>query len=624
MKPSELLQTIHFLDKYSRFDYETNRRETWEETVLRSVNFLIEKVPSDLKESTFHLLYENIINQKVSPSMRLMATAGKGAELNNASIYNCSFLPLETIQDFHDLTLLLGLGVGVGFSIEKKVVDKLPKINRKSGVTLDHIIDDNIYAWAESISFLLTQKFYGHNVHFDYSKIRPAGTPLKTRGGRASGPKCLMEAHIEIGKILDRRSGDKLKTIDVFDIACYIAGAIVSGGVRRSAMIALFDNDDEEMLHAKSGDWRENLQRQYANISAIVDRQLTNEETDYLIDRMHNSGFGEPGIFSRYAVKNMLPIRRRYVEGMGTNPCGEIVLRPRQFCNLSQAIIRADDTEKELLEKVRVAAIIGTIQSSFDYFPSIHPDFKKNTEEERLLGVSLSGICDNKILDDPEFLAKLNHMVIQTNREWAFNLRINFSAATTCVKPDGNTSVLYNTSPGLHPRYSKYYIRRIRLQFQNPIAKWLMTKGIPCEPVNGETWENVKTVVFDFPIQSPQNIDKFQLNTTAKEQLERWENLKYYWTEHNPSVTIHYQPKELQDIKNFIFECQYFIGGLSFLENGHQYIQAPYEEIDETTYKQMIDSFPNIELDSFWQFETSFDSTSTNENYACTGGACTI
>lgn len=315
-----------------------------------------------------------------------------------------------------------------------------------------------------------------------------------------------------------------------------------------------------------------------------------------------------------------MQIRRNTINKFG----GEIVLRPRQFCNLSQAILREDDTEETVREKIRLATIIGTIQSSLTHFPGLHPDFKKNAEEERLLGVSLSGISDCRVIDNSEFLEELKQIVIDTNAVWAKKLKIKKSVSTTCIKPDGNTSVLYNTAPGLHPRFSKFYIRRIRLQFKNPVAQWLLSNGIPAEPVLGESWENVRTVVFSFPIASPKSVDRFQDEVGAIEQLETWLRIKKSYTEHNPSVTIHYKPEELDSIKEFVFNNQEWLSGVSFLENGHTYEQAPYEAIDEETYDKLVSEFPEIDFDTFWQFETNFDSTSGAQTLACVGGACLI
>lgn len=299
-------------------------------------------------------------------------------------------------------------------------------------------------------------------------------------------------------------------------------------------------------------------------------------------------------------------------------------MRPRQFCNLSQAILNEHDTKDDIREKVRIAAIIGTIQSLMTNFVGIHPDFKKNTEEERLLGVSLSGMSDNPFIYDEEFLEELKQVVIDTNKNWSKKFGIKPSVSTTCIKPDGNTSVLYNTSPGLHPRFAPYYIRRVRLQFQNPVAQWLMSQGVPCEPVLGETWESVKTVVFEFPISSPSTVTRFQNEVTAKEQLNIWLLIKKFYTEHNPSVTIHYKPEELDGIKKFVFENQEWLSGLSFLENGHKYQQAPYEEIDKATYDKLSEAFPEVDFDTFWGFETNFDTTSGAQTLACVGGACLI
>lgn len=314
-----------------------------------------------------------------------------------------------------------------------------------------------------------------------------------------------------------------------------------------------------------------------------------------------------------------MQIRRNAINKFG----GEVLLRPRQFCNLSQVIIRPNDSVEELKKKVEVATIIGTIQSTMNYFPQLHPNFAKNNEEERLLGVSLSGIMDNPVLQNDSVLQELKNVVIKTNKKWAAILGIKESTSATCVKPDGNTSILYDTSPGLHPRWSPYYIRRVRLQYNNPVAQWLMDSGAPCEPVIGETWENVRTVVFDFPVKSPE-ANMYQTTAGALDQLELWRKIKLNWTEHNPSVTIHYRPEELDIIKKFCYDNQDILAGVSFLENGHKYQQAPYEEVDEATFVDTLDKFPAIVYDDFWKYETAFDSTSGTQTLACVGGSCLI
>jgi intein/homing endonuclease len=986
---TEVMSNLTFLDKYSRFQWDKGRRETWEETVKRVVDYLSDL--GKLNEEEYRVIFEAIKNKRVAPAMRLMSTAGEAARQNPASIFNCSYLPLESSSDIHDLTLLLGLGVGVGFSVEKHFVDNFGYVSHSTGKTYTYVINDDIYSWAQSFKFLVDHAIEGNSVAFDYSLIRPAGAPLKTRGGRASGPAPLLEAHSKVQELLASRRGMRLTTIDVFDIACYIAGAIVSGGVRRclpsgsrvhtkngmkkieevdigdlvltsngyypvlekfyqgkqslvrvvtqdssflctpnhkiavldgkngynwkeagslefgdklispsvsidgvkqhmpplnlnskssffsksitipeldeemawflglfqgdgyvnqhgvvsvsvngneletgvrvanqlrrfgvyvglseydnyfvlrvsskqlanylyswlkqpktplcvpeviwnstkeirmafvsglmdadgsiknkpvnvvttiyedyakeiqvllsscgvqsrvkalsqcglksnwnkkfgvylinnkskedfsciptlfknkitfsnnerhtnqyndgqnwsetnevlipvsfvriealdkqeetwdieveeqheffcngylvhnSAMISIFDKDDELMLSAKTGEWwRDNLQRQYANISVIIDEYLSQDEMSSIIDRMHNSGFGEPGIFSRYALRATMPKRRKIVANMGVNPCAEIILRPRQFCNLSQVILNESDTKEDIREKIKIATIIGTIQSSVNSFRGLHEDYEKNNTQERLLGVSLSGMSDNQLVADEAFLSELKELVIETNKIWAKRLGIKQSAATTCIKPDGNTSVLYNTSPGLHPRYSKYYIRRVRLQYQNPVSQWLMSQGVPCEPVLGETWENVRTVVFSFPIKSPDSVTRFQEEVGAIEQLNTWLSIKKNYTEHNPSVTTHYKPNELEDIKKFAFENQEFLSGVSFLENGHKYQQAPYEQITKDEYELMLSEFPKVDFNKFWEFETLFDSTSGAQTLACVGGACIV
>lgn len=628
MKPEDVLQEVQFLNKYARFDYAKGKRETWAQTVQRTVDYLRKQTGDVMTDDEYNDIFLAIFNKEVSPSMRLMATAGKGADQNQVGIYNCSFLPLESHYDLYDLTLLLGHGVGVGFSVEQCYISEWPSLPEKTKTTRQFVIPDRIEGWASSILFQLACAFEGIEARFDYSQIRPAGSPLLTRGGTASGPESLVHAHEAIAKILERTWGGRFTSVDIFDIACHIAGAIVSGGVRRSAMIAIFDRDDEGMLSCKSGEWYlENLQRQYANISQIINGKLTAKEWKDYIYLMDANKSGEPGIWSRYAIKQHLPERRKYVDTFGPNPCVEQILRPRQFCNLSQIIARQDDTLEELERKIRLAAAIGTIQSSMQDFKDIDTEFVWNAEDERLLGVSISGIMDCKILSggDKKALELLKNAAIDENKKWAARLGIKESTSVTCVKPDGNTSVLYNSAPGVHGRFAPYYIRRMRVQYGTPVANFALAVGIPAEPAFGETWENCKTLVLSFPVKSPEGAI-MQRERNAIEQLDNWLQFKKHYVETNPSVTISYRPGELDDIAAWLHKHQDHVIGLSFLPvDDNSYAQMPYEEISAEQYHELAKVFDNVSMKEFWRFEDEKrDTTETAANLACVAGACLL
>lgn len=870
----DAIQTVQYLNKYARFDWTKHRRESWSETVDRVVNYLCEVGGAPITAIRTEL-YNAIFNQEVSPSMRLMATAGEAADRNQISIYNCSFLPLQQPSDFADLTVLLGHGVGVGFSVEQEYARKWEAIPSPSGATYTFLIPDSIEGWALSFRVVIENAMAGIETIFDYSRIRPAGAPLKTRGGHASGPGPLIDAHVAIKEIL-RQNTTLARPIVLFDIACHIAQCIVSGGVRRSAMITIFDWDDLEMKSAKSGEWwRWNLQRQNANISGVIDSWMDEGEWLDYVKMMDANKSGEPGLWSRYAIRSPggLPERRKYAKGMGPNPCfagstivqtvdgpkqikdiseptflysmdmngklcvrpssaafltrrgaetvnifvssgnvlavtpehkifvvgvgwveakdlqpgdvvshfsrlrrgaaysgvrlstqdeseqkmehrfvyegvfgeipddydvhhlngntfdnrienlaamphseharltaltqpnnhqvrdekgnfvthseskmgaktikklpeffvektgyfgrrsgpfvvkvevgeaqdvydiqvddshcliangivahncGEQILRPYEFCNLSQALIRSTDDLDTIAKKVRIAAVIGTIQSAMTKFYNINPLFTDNSREERLLGVSLSGIMDNPITasGDPEVLDMLKRSVIDTNKFWAKKLKIQQSVSTTCVKPDGNTSVLYNTAPGIHGRYAPYYIRRMQVAANTPVANYALSLGIPAEPKFGETWEDVRTIVFSFPIKSPEGA-VIQRERSAIEQLNNWLLYKKHFTETNPSVTITYRPNEIEEIALWLFNNQEYAVGISFLPaDDHTYVQAPYEEITEERYNELAVDFPVMTEEGFWQFENGFtDTTEAAQNLACVGGACLL
>lgn len=628
MDAQNVMKKIQFLNKYSRYSHEFGKRENWSQTVSRTVAYLAEQAGEAIDLKTELEIYQAIWKEEISPSMRLLATAGKAAEANQVGVYNCSFLPLQHTKDFYDLSILLGHGVGVGFSVEKIYVDKwptLPKVSRPTHV-LD--VEDSIQGWADSFLFQINAALEGESFAFDYSRVRPAGAPLMTRGGTASGPGPLKEAHLKIAKLLRSRQGLALRSVDLFDIACHIASAIVAGGVRRSAMIAIFDQDDNDMLRSKSGEWYlTELQRQYANISQIINDEMTLEQWRDYVCLMDANKSGEPGIWSRYAIKKHLPLRRQYVDTMGPNPCVEQILRPYELCNLSQIIARSDDTLDTLKEKIRLATIVGTIQSSMTDFKNVNPEFAKNCQEERLLGVSISGIMDCPLLasGNPFILDILKWYAIEVNEEWAAKLGINCSVSVTCVKPDGNTSVLYDTAPGVHGRFAPYYLRRMRVQAGSPVANFALNNGIPAEPAFGENWSDYKTLVLSFPVKSPEGAI-IQRERCAVEQLNSWLAFKKYYTETNPSVTINYKPNELDAIAVWLFEHQDYAIGLSFIPvDDSTYAQMPYEEITAEKYEELNAEFKDVDMLDFWKYEArGKDTTEVAQNLACTAGACVL
>ena len=619
------LQKFQFYDKYSRFNYELGRRETWVETVDRAVDYLKELSGSRLPSETYARVHRAILEMRAMPSMRLLAMAGPAARRNNIAIYNCSYQPVESVDSFVEALIISMSGCGVGYSVERRYVENFPRIQRQLNFTpARYVIEDSAEGWADALRFGLETWFEGGDVQFDFSLVRPAGAPLRIKGGRASGPEPLRKMlEFTRARILARQ-GSFLRALDAHDIMCAIGGAAVSGGVRRTAMISLFDQDDMEMKTCKDGDfWRENSQRWNANNSAVWPaRRLTQAEVAHYILDMVDTGRGEPGIFNRQAAIDARPERRVLAE-FGTNPCGEIILRPWQFCNLSSAVVRADDTYESLREKVELATIIGTMQSMATFFPGLRPQWQQNCEEERLLGVDLNGQLDGAIARDPEVQTRLQKVVIATNQKIAAQLNINQSVATTCVKPSGNSSLLLDCSSGIHARWAKYYVRNVRVSTFTPIYKVLQDAGVPMTPENGQTPETADTWVVHFPVKSPDGAITRNMRS-AIEQCEYWLQNKTSWTEHNPSVTITYRPHEVLDVVKWVWENQSRINGMTFLPAfDAQYDQMPYVEISEDEYRQRLAAFPTIDFSKIWRYEDK-DLTTAAQEVACSAGACDL
>lgn len=619
------IQKFQFFDKYSRFNYEFGRRETWKETVDRAIDYLHELSGGALGAKAYERLRRSVLEMKAAPSMRLLAMAGPAARRNNIAIYNCSYQPVDSIDSFVEGLLISMNGCGVGFSVENKYVENLPRVKRQTGVSKETMtVEDTTEGWAEAVRVGLSTWFEGGDIKFDLSLLRPAGAILKTKGGRSSGPEPLRKA-LEFARMrILARQGSFIRSIDAHDIMCEIGNAAVSGGMRRTAMISLFDFDDMEMRLCKSGDFeRDNSQRWNANNSMVwPDGGLTQVDIIKQMLDMVESGRGEPGIFNREAAIDMRPARRAMAE-FGTNPCGEIILRPYEFCNLSIAIARKEDTYETLKDKVEAAAIIGTIQALATNFPGLRSIWKKNCEEERLLGVDINGQLDSPIAQEPATLNRLRQVAIETNREIALKLGINQASAVTCVKPSGNSSQLFNCSSGIHARWSPYYVRNIRVSTHTPLFKVLRDAKVPMDPENGQEKDSANTYVVHFPVKSPDGAIT-RKSRTAIQQCEYWLLNKVHWTEHNPSVTITYHPDEIMDLTKWVWEHRNLIGGMSFLPAfDANYAQMPYQEVEKEDYEKLALSFPEIDFSKLYRYEEE-DYTKAAQELACVAGACDI
>ncbi len=619
------LQKFQFYDKYSRFNYDLARRETWLETVDRAVTYMRELSHNKLSDDDYGRIHAGILRMDVMPSMRLLAMAGDPARRSNIAIYNCSYLPVDSLDSFVEALIISMHGCGVGFSVERQYIEKLPRIQRQTGVKRpSYLVPDTGDGWSDSLRVGLQTWYDGEDIDFDFSQIRPAGVPLKIKGGRASGPEPLRQMLNFARSRIFARQGSFMTALDAHDIMCSVGGAAVSGGVRRTAMISLFDYDDQDMRHAKDGDfWQHNSQRWNANNSAVwPQRRLTQEEIARFVLDMVSSGRGEPGIFNRKAANENRPARRGEAE-FGTNPCGEIILRPYEFCNLSSAIARSSDSFESLREKVELATMIGTIQSMATNFPGLRPIWKQNSEEERLLGVDLNGQMDSPACQDPDVQSRLRYVAVETNRQYAKLLGIKQSACVTTVKPSGNSSQLLNCSSGIHARWAPHYIRNVRVGGHSPVFKVLRAEGVPMDPENGQVAETATTWVAHFPVKSPENAST-RNDRTALQQCDYWLQNRVHYTEHNPSVTITYHPDEVIDIVKWIWEHQDRIGGMAFLPAmDARYEQMPYEEISAEVYEKLARSFPNIDFAKIYRYEEQ-DLTTAAQELACMSGQCDI
>lgn len=644
--PNPYREFIYF-GHYSRWIPSENRRETYVETVDRYMNFMRENIGNRLMPEEYEEIKMAILIQEVMPSMRLFWSACTAARATNVAAYNCAFIALKKLRDFGELMYCLMCGTGVGFTVENHIIEELPKIGgrsyswplgelpphikelNKEKIWPTHIISDSKEGWADAFVLGLETWFKGEDINFDFSRIRPHGARLHTMGGRASGPEPLMGLlQFARNKIL-KRSGRRLRPIDVYDIICKTGDAVIMGGVRRSAELSLSTLDDPEMRDAKKGFFFENAeQRQMANNSvAYYEKPSIDEFLDEWIALM-KSGSGERGIFNRGGLIHQLPRRRLvnfgpHFDSCGTNPCGEIVLRSKQFCNLTEAVVRPEDNLESLKKKIRIAAIIGTYQSTLTDFSYLSDDWKRNCEEERLLGVSLTGQWDSALVRDKEILRELKKTAVAVNKIYARKLGVNSSTCVTCVKPSGTVSQLVDASSGMHPRYAKYYIRRVEIDSVDPLFEMLRDQKVPYHPKPGQVEGRATTYLLEFPIKSPDGAIT-RNDITAIEQLEHWKMVKTNYTEHNPSVTIYVAENEWLRVANWLYENWNILGGLSFLpKDNHVYHMAPYEEISQNRYNELAANFPEIDYSQILAYEKE-DETKGSRELACVAAQCEI
>lgn len=613
---------------YCRWVDEKGRRETWRECVDRYYDYFSERFPEvprvDLEE-----IRQATYKREVFPSMRALMTAGPAAEVDDTCLYNCSYLPVNEIRSFSDILYILCCGTGVGFSCESDEVSKLPtipeEIIRDEKITI--FVDDSRRGWADSFKDLLSCLYGGFHPTWDTSLVRPKGARLKTFGGRASGPEPLERLFKFAINLFDEARGRKLTSLEVHDIVCMTGEIVIAGGVRRSALISLSDLDDREMARAKAGAWWDsNGHRSLSNNSAVYTSKPSLGRFLEEWSSIYDSHSGERGICNREAMNKIAELSGRKSSSWGTNPCSEIILRPKQFCNLSEVVVKPYDDMASLRRKVKMAAILGTIQSACTKFTYLDPDWKANCEEERLLGVSFTGIYDNKLMSTSSealasTLTELKRCARDTNKKWAELMGISPSKAVTCCKPSGTTSCVAGTSSGIHPRYSDYYIRRVRIDSENPLCMFMKDKGIPHESCNQRPEH---TTIFAFPTKSPDDSTTYE-NYNSEDHLNLWLMYQKYWCDHKPSVTINYTDKDYLAVGQWVYNNWDWVSGISFLPHtDHVYEQAPFEAISKDVYDELSATIPNnIDWSELSNYE-KVDTTVSSHSLACHGGACEV
>ena len=639
--PTNYQSFIH-LSRYSRWLEEKGRRETWSETVNRLVNFfkyhIQEKIEAKVPSSTWTMLEESILSLEVMPSMRALMSSGKALERENIAGYNCSYIPIDNPKAFDEVLYVLMNGTGVGFSVERQYVSGLPTIPNREFEQTDDVISvaDSKEGWARAFRDLISYLYTSRIPKVNVSKVRPAGSRLKTFGGRASGPQPLINLFDFTIEKFKNAKGRKLTSIECHDIVCKTGDVVVVGGVRRSALISLSNLSDDRMRSAKTGEWSNlNPERSLANNSAVyTGRPDTGTFMKEWLS-LYESKSGERGIFNRASAQEKARQngRRDADVEFGTNPCSEIILRPNQFCNLTEVVVRAGDTMDTLKRKVKIATILGTIQATFTNFGYLRKRWQNNTEEERLLGVSLTGILDNylalpwiessrkKLVDN---LNTLRSVAVQTNKEWSGKLGIPQSTAITCVKPSGTVSQLVDSSSGIHARHNPFYVRTVRGDNKDPLTQFMIASGIPNEPEIRGNEPSPDITVFSFPIKAP-NQAVCRNDISAIKQLELWRVYAEHWCEHKPSVTISVREHEWINVGSWCWNNFDHLSGVAFLPHSdHTYKQAPYQDIKEGEYKKLSKKMPtDIDWQKLQEYEKE-DNTKGSQELACTAGICEL
>lgn len=644
--PSQYQEVI-FKSRYARWIDSKKRRETWEETVKRYIHFFVSKYSKEeIDYDAVHEAEEAILNLEVMPSMRALMCAGDALDRDNVAGYNCSYLVLNRPRAFDEMMYILMCGTGVGYSVERDYVNELPKIAEEFSETETTIsVADSKVGWAKSFRELLSLLWAGQIPKWDMSKVRPAGERLKTFGGRASGPQPLEDLFNFSVSLFQNAAGRRLTSLEAHDLACKVADIVVVGGVRRSALISLSNLGDSEMRHAKGEGWYyvggdgtlacDTPHRALANNSVCYTRKPDLHTFIKEGLSLYDSKSGERGIFNREASKKQAGKngRRDNTHAFGTNPCSEIILRDRQFCNLTEVVVRPEDTLDDLKRKVKVATILGTLQSTLTEFRYLSKKWKDNTEEEALLGVSLTGILDHAHLSGRDmtpiglttqlgpWLQELREVAVETNKEWASRLGINQSCAITCVKPSGTVSQLVDSASGIHPRHSHYYIRRIRQDNKDPLTTFLKEQGVSWESALGK---EDSTTVFSFPMAAPKNAI-YKEDITALEHLELWKTYQEHWCEHKPSVTISVKEDEWLAVLAWVWANFDITSGISFLPyDGGVYQQAPYEAINEEEYNDLSKTIPALDWELMERYESTDNTTGTHELSCSAGGGCEL
>jgi len=622
-------QQFIFYQFYARWNDKKGRRETWEETIDRFMDYMQKKMGDKLTAAEYDDIRSAILNREICPSMRLLWSAGDAVEKSNVCAYNCAYVAPTSWQDLAEIMYVSMCGAGCGFAAEQSNVSQFPTIKKQTGKLAPTIVvDDSREGWCDAFAKAANIWTSGLDVDIDYSKIRPAGAKLKTMGGRASGPEPLQNLMKSVRQKILSRQGKKLTTLDLHDTICQVGEIVVAGGVRRSALISLSELQDTEIRDSKKGKfWVDNGHRSMANNSAIYETKPRIGEFLEEWAALVNSGSGERGIFNRGGILNQVPRRRaeklKDAKQIGVNPCGEIYLRSKQFCNLTSIVVRPDDDVASLLRKMRLATIVGTYQATLTDFRYLSDEWRRNCKEEQLLGVSITGYYDNDLVRSDATLQALRRVAIDTNVAYAKRFGANPSTAITCIKPHGNSGQLLGVGSGMHPWFSKYYIRRVRISAHDPLYRFANDHGVPHHPEVGSTHSNATTYVLEFPVKAPEGAATAD-GVSAIEMLEEWKRIKTHFTEHNPSVTIYVGDDEWLDVANFVYKNWDIVGGLSFLpRTDHVYELAPYEAIGEAEYLERTQAIGELDFNRLADYESS-DHTTGAKEVACVGGVCMI